>query len=191
LWEELSLEPPPVLLVGAACCGRFWATPTVLAPSLLLELVGLGAGLGRAHHLAVGIENLLPLGHTVVVDVGADGDPHLVGAEMGVPAFPRSSGHTGLDRGAGIGRLGGGLALAVVRAAGQERALLVDDRDRLRLQVRHGLGDQILDRHHLLAAEGGGAAHDDEDRGGRLRGLALERLALGQHEMDRGRWRCC
>jgi hypothetical protein len=83
--------------------------------------------------------------------------------------------------GAGIGGLGGGLALAVVRAAGQERALLIDDGDRLRLQARHRLGDQVLDRHHLLAAEGGGAAHHDEDRGGRLRGLALERLALGQH----------
>ena len=88
------------------------------------------------------------------------------------------------EGGTRVGGLGGGLALAVVRAAGQERALLIDDGDRLRLQARHRLGDQVLDRHHLLAAEGGGAAHHDEDRGGRLRGLALERLALGQHQVD-------
>ena len=74
---------------------------------------------------------------------------------------------------------------AVVAAAGQGLAALVDDGDAVGLEVGHGGGDQVLHRAHLVGRRLA-AGEADGHRGRRRLGLVLEQLPARQHQRDAG-----
>ena len=69
------------------------------------------------------------------------------------------------------------------RRARQQIAVFVHDRDLIRLQLRHGGGDEMLDRRDLFTGQHRAIARLDKDaRSRRLRAVA-EQFALRQHQM--------
>ena len=140
------------------------------------------AGLARAQHAALGIELVRGLGDLVEVEIGGELDAGAARADHGgydvldLLAHPLLVGGATLvaDR---LFRIGRG-------AVGEQTAGFVDDRDPLRLQAVDRGGDEVADRADLLGFQR--AADPDHDRGRRLRRLAREQRALGQHQVDAG-----
>ncbi len=166
-------------LIGKILCDRGgFARLALVVARILFDR------LRRANDLAVGIVGLEVLRHAIEVDVGGDLHARFAGADdmgddvLDLGAHARFMSRSPFVVGAGaMSACGSPLSLL-----DEQLALRVDDGDALRLQAFDGGGDEILDRLDLLAAQAGAFGVND-DGGRRLRRVAGEELALGDHEM--------
>ena len=128
--------------------------------------------------MAVRVEGFLLRGDVGHIDVGADVHSRLAGAHDALHEGLHLLGDALLDLGLAAVGLGGHAGVATREGLG----VLVDDRDAVGLQIRHRAGHQVLDGAHLVGARLA-AADAQAHRGGRLVGVLLEQLALGQHQV--------
>ena len=136
--SELFPASPPVPPRTAGDIGR----RRHAVGARLALLVVLAGGLGRTHHLAVGIVLVFLQGHPVAFEIGGHLDTGLAGADHAFHQILDGLAHALF--GVVAGRVGGRTLTFAIADPGQKLAALVDHGDPVRLQVRHGGGDHVL-----------------------------------------------